>query len=285
MNFITEMIVGFFKDLFTDFLSFAFGLISDLLINLNTLNQYFDYSKFLTATQVLAGSILIILVFYQAFKRLSGNLIFDGENKSVSTIAIQTLISAALIYILPYALTNILIPINNFLIALFSSLGYPIQTIDLSNTVWDFLNTAMGNGIITSISLLLMILVFFIGFVILGLVSGIRYIELIVALLISPLVAIQFVNNQSAIGVWFKEVISLVFTQSIHFVLLQFLIASLTIKNIYVATILFIGIISVMAKGAKVIRQFMYSSGAGSTLTSAAGSVGRLVSMKYMLSK
>lgn len=285
MSFVTDLIVNFFKDLFTDFLNFAFGIISDLLISLNTLNQYFDYSKFLTASQLLAGSVLIVLVFYQGFKRLSGNLIFDGNSKSVSMIAIQTIISGALIYLLPFSITNILIPINNYLIALFGSIGYPIQTIDLNDTVWNFLNSAISGSILTPISLLLMLVVFFVSFIILGFVSGKRYIELIVALLISPLVAIQFVNNQSAIGVWFKEVIALVFTQSVQFVLLQFLMASLTINNFYVAIILFVGAISVMASGPKILRQFMYSSGVGSTVTGITGSAGKMVAMKYMLTK
>lgn len=285
MSFFNNMVVDFFKSLFTDFLEFSFKLVTDLLLNLNALDQYFDYSKFLFYIQILAGSILTILVFYQAFKRLSGSLIFDGDSKSMSTIMLQTVFSGALIYLLPYVLTNILIPLNNIAIGLFSSLGFPIKQANLSGIVWNFLDASLLNGTVTPMSILLMIVIFLIGFIILGVMSGIRYIELIVALLISPLVAIQFVNNQSAIGVWFKEVISLVFTQSVHIVLLQFLISSLSISNPFVAIILFVGIVSVMAKGPKIIRQFMYSSGAGSTLIGATGGMGRMVAMKYMLGK
>ena len=119
---------------------------------------------------------------------------------------------------------------------------------------------------------------------VLGIAGAIRYIETIIAILISPLAALSLINNDDGLQVWVREVTAIVFTQSIHFLLLQILLSIIGgVSNMTIMFILSIGTIAVGLRGPQILRQYLYRTGTSSALVSSLGSVSRIGMMSIVV--
>ena len=131
-----------------------------------------------------------------------------------------------------------------------------------------------------------MFFILVIAIFVLGIAGAIRYIETLIAILIAPLVALSLINNSDGIQVWSREVIAIVFTQTIHFLLLQILLSIIGgVQNITIMVILSIGTIAVGLRGPQILRQYLYRTGTSSALVSSFGSVSRLGMMGLILKR
>lgn len=274
---------GFFNKLLTECLNFALNFFTELLLEFSEIDRYFQYKSVLSIIQVIAGVFLTYAVMFQGFKRLTGNYIFDGDSKPMSTIILQTSFAGMLIYLLPFILTVIILPCSKYITLAITSQGVALTNIP--NEI-----NAFSSGLTSHfgiIGALISMLVLCISFIILGVMAGIRHIELLIALLISPIVAIQFVGKQDTIGLWAKEVISICLTQTIHIFIVQLMMALFMNKyiNPFITLSLFIGLIAVAVKGASILKQYMYSTGTGSALVGASGSATQMVTMRYLVGK
>jgi len=83
-----------------------------------------------------------------------------------------------------------------------------------------------------------------------------------------------------------RELIAIVFTQTIHFLLLQILLSIMGgVSNMVIMIILSIGTIAVGLRGPQILRQYLYKTGTSSALVSSAGSVSRLGMIGIMVKR
>ena len=266
---VNEVFFGFINKIVESALGWAFELLSTFLVQMNDLNKFFEYNTYLKYSLYIAGGLLVVAVANEVLKQVSGN-IYDGEQKSIETLAGQIIFAGALIFMLPWSVDNIFMKINNALISLLSGTDFDVDifTLDSLNDIFNI----QSFGLLVPILMLIVA----IGFLIIGVVGAIRYWELIIAILIAPIVAVSFVRRKEAIRVWVIEVVALTFTQTIHVLLLHMLIKVMTAADSIVKPLLIIGILIVMIKGPKVLRQYLYSTGAVSAGAGSLGSVAQI---------
>lgn len=274
---VSEAIWGFIYNLVADILTKAFQLITDLILKTSDINAYFKIDEYLHYSQAVAGALLILAVAWEGFKQQSGGVL-PGDEKSISKLAGQTAVGGLSIFLLPWSVTHMFLPVNNTVIQFIQNVGIKIDT-EVFKKNLDMSAGVAGLGG----TLILLIGVLAVGFFLLGVTAGIRYIDLIICILVAPFVAISAVRSYEAINIWVRETTAVVFTQAIHILLLEVLLNIMVNVSGVMMLLLCIGCLSVMIKGPNVLRKFMYSTGAGSSTVSAAGAGGRMAAMKIMM--
>lgn len=266
------------SDAIEGMLNYMFDLISQVVIQPTEPSKYLpNFDQYLRGVQFFAGGLLVIFVIWSVFRQLSG-VMYDNE-KSLGNYFIQATFAGGLIYILPKTITLIFLPINNALIGFIGSVGISTSRID------DSLQSAWGL-VKESEMLKIVFLILAIAVVVLGIAGAIRYIETLIVILIAPLVAISLINNSDALNVWIREAIAIIFTQTIHFLILQILLSIISgVENMMIMMILSIGTIAVGLRGPQILRQYIYKTGTSSAMVSSAGSVSRLAMMGALIKK
>ncbi len=250
-------------------LDFTFDFISQVVIQPTEPGKYLaNFNEYLKGVQFFAGGLLVVFVIWSVFRQISG-VMYNNE-KSMGTYFIHVTFAGGLIYILPKAVTLVFIPLNNALIGFIGSVGISTSRIDESfQSAWGLIKEEKV--------VMIMFLILIIALFVLGIAGAIRYIETLIAILIAPLVAISIINNSDAFHVWTRELIAIVFTQTIHFLLLQILLSIMGgVSNMIIMIILSIGTIAVGLRGPQILRQYLYKTGTSSALVSSVGSVSRL---------
>lgn len=265
---INNAINTFLSNLANQFLGHAMSMITDFLLKFSDVNQYINVKSFLVYSQVLATVLLVTVILWEAFKSQTGGVL-RTENNSLSIMAGKTIVSGVCIYFLPFLVLNILLPINEAVVKIITEVGKNYRLED--NVITSFQNL-QKEGIVIVLGLLMLS----IGFVILAIISAIRFVDIIIAIIISPLVAVSFVKSEEGLINWAREVFCVVFTQSILILLLQILIKIMTDNQNLAGIVLSIACMTVMLRGPQVLRQYVYKSGAGSGIVS----LGSIVAMK-----
>ena len=265
---INNAINTFLSNLANQFLGHAMSMITDFLLKFSDVNQYINVKSFLVYSQVLATVLLVTVILWEAFKSQTGGVL-RTENNSLSIMAGKTIVSGVCIYFLPFLVLNILLPINEQVVKIITEVGKNYRLED--NVITSFQNL-QKEGIVIVLGLLILS----IGFVILAIISAIRFVDIIIAIIISPLVAVSFVKSEEGLINWAREVFCVVFTQSILILLLQILIKIMTDNQNLAGIVLSIACMTVMLRGPQVLRQYVHKSGAGSGIVS----LGSIVAMK-----
>jgi len=280
LDWISDIISGSFwqgiSSIIESLLNFTFDVVSQVVIQPTEPGKYLtSFNEYLKGVQFFAGSLLVVFVIWSVFRQISG-VMYDSE-KSMGTYFIHVTFAGGLIYILPKTVTLVFIPLNNALIGFIGSVGVSTSRIDSSfRSAWGLIK----EGKIVEVMFLILVIALFV----LGIAGAIRYIETLVAILVSPLVAISVINNSDGLQIWIREVTAIVFTQTIHFLLLQILLSIMGgVSNIMIMLILSIGTIAVGLRGPQILRQYLYRTGTSSALVSSAGSVGRLGMIAVMV--
>ena len=250
-------------------LNFMFKYITQVVIDPTEPGKYLtNFEQYLKGVQFFAGGLLVIFVVLAVFRQLSG-VMYQSE-KSIGTYFIHVTFAGGLIYILPKTVTLVFLPLNNLLISFIGEIGIDTTRIEDSfQSAW---------GLIKEESVMKIIfLILIVALLALGIAGAIRYIETLIAILISPLVALSVINSSDGLNIWIREIVAIIFTQTIHFLILQILLSIMGgVENFMVMMILSIGTISVGLRGPQILRQYLYKSGTSSVLVSSAGSVGRI---------
>jgi len=282
MDWISEIISGSFwkamDTLIENTLNYMYNFLSQVIVQPTDPSKYIqNFDQYLKGVQFFAGGLLVIFVIWSVFRQLSGVMYTD--EKSMGSYFIHITFAGALIYILPKTVTLVFLPINMALINFIGSVGIDVSRID--NTM----QTAWG-GIMQEEFSKLMFLILIIAIFVLGIAGAIRYIETLIAILISPLVALSLINNSDGFQVWLRELIAIVFTQTIHFLILQILLSIIGgVENITLMIVLSIGTIAVGLRGPQILRQYLYRTGTSSTLVSSLGSASRLGMMGMIVKR
>lgn len=250
-------------------LNFTFEAISQVVIQPTEPSKYLtNFDHYLRGVQLFSGGLLVIFAVLAVFRQVSG--VMYQRDRSIGSYFVNVTFAGALIYILPKTVTLVFLPLNNALIGFIGSVG-----IDSSRMESSFQSTW---GTIKETEMLkVMFLVLTIALVALGIAAAIRYIEVLIAILAAPLAALSLLNNGDGLNIWIREVVAIIFTQTIHFLILQILLSIMGgVGNMMILIILSIGAIVVGLKGPQILRQYLYRTGTSSTLVSSAGSVGRI---------
>jgi len=250
-------------------LNFMFKYITQVVIDPTEPGKYLtNFEQYLKGVQFFAGGLLVIFVVLAVFRQLSG-VMYQSE-KSIGTYFIHVTFAGGLIYILPKTVTLVFLPLNNLLISFIGEIGIDTTRIEDSfQSAW---------GLIKEESVMKIIfLILIVALLALGIAGAIRYIETLIAILISPLVALSVINSSDGLNIWIREIVAIIFTQTIHFLILQILLSIMGgVENFMVMMILSIGTISVGLRGPQILRQYLYKTGTSSVLVSSAGSAGRI---------
>ena len=250
-------------------LNFMFKYITQVVIDPTEPGKYLtNFEQYLKGVQFFAGGLLVIFVVLAVFRQLSG--VMYQNDKSIGTYFIHVTFAGGLIYILPKTVTLVFLPLNNLLISFIGEIGIDTSRIEDSfQSAW---------GLIKEESVMKIIfLILIVALLALGIAGAIRYIETLIAILISPLVALSVINSSDGLNIWIREIVAIIFTQTIHFLILQILLSIMGgVENFMAMMILSIGTISVGLRGPQILRQYLYKSGTSSVLVSSAGSAGRI---------
>lgn len=272
---IWDGIAGIGENLF----EFFFKFINTLVVQPTEPGKYItNFGQYLKGVQYFAGGLLVIFVVLAVFRQISG-IMYQSE-KSMGTYFIHVTFAGGLIYVLPKVVTSVLLPLNNALINFIGSVGVDASRIE------DSLSSSGGWGAVTKEAgiFAIMSLILTIALFALCITGAIRYIETLIAILIAPLVALSVINNSDGLQIWIREAVAIVFTQTIHFLILQILLSIMGgVENMVLVVILSIGAVAVGLRGPHIIRQYLYRTGTSSTLVASAGSAGRIGMMGMML--
>lgn len=281
-DWISEIITGSFwkavNTVIEDTLNYIYEFLSQVIVQPTEPAKYIqNFDQYLKGVQFFAGGLLVIFVIWSVFRQLSG--VMYSDEKSMGSYFIHITFAGALIYILPKTVTLVFLPINTALIKFIGSVGIDVSGIDNTlQTVWGGIREA---EISTVMFFILVIAIF-----VLGIAGAIRYIETIIAILVSPLVALSLINNSDGLQVWLRELIAIVFTQTIQFLILQILLSIIGgVENMTLMIILSIGTIAVGLRGPQILRQYLYKTGTSSALVSSLGSASRLGMMGMIVKR
>ncbi|WP_291578645.1 conjugal transfer protein TrbL family protein [Clostridium sp. UBA6640] len=275
---VTKGIWGFFAKLCSNIINEAFKFVTETIIEISDVNRYISIDNYLIHIKIIATSFLLVKIAWEALKYQSGGGI--GDNGSISTFMIKVLKSSVAIYAFPHFVKDMLLPLNNALMEFIQGIGVEITEESFSKP-----KTLVGNLSDIGQLTILVLIILGIGFLILAIAGSIRYIELLICILFAPIAAVSIASDGESAEIWFKETICVVFTQSIHLLLLQILVAIMTNVKGIMMIVLSVATISVMLKGPQVLRNFLYTSGVGSVSVKTAGKAGRgsMKAMKNML--
>ena len=263
---VLEIIQKILNDLVIEILEGALNLIIQFIKTPSDINAYLPVENFLGYIQVLAGALLVLKVVWEVFGQITGN-IPNVSGRSIGRLVLQTLWAASLIFLLPAMVTDILIKINNYLMELVISIGGASMDIDLIKSTFI---------ITTSSFIILLSLAWAVAFFLLAIAGAIRYVELIIAILLAPIAALSVVRGNGTLITWASDTTAIVFTQTIHVLLLQLLALIVTKTSGVMMFFLSFGVMAVVLKGPQILRKYIYSSGTGSKVMPVVGGMGRM---------
>ena len=279
-DWISEIIKGSFwkaaDNFFESILNYLYDFLSQVIIQPTDPSKYLhNFDQYLKGVQFFAGGLLVIFVIWSVFRQLSG--VMYSDEKSIGSYFIHITFAGVLIYILPKTVTLIFLPINNALIKFIGSVG--IDTSSINNDMQSVLGLIREEEFSKIMFYMLVIAIF-----VLAIAGAIRYIDTLIAILVSPFVALSLINNGDGLQIWLREVIAIVFTQTIHFLVLQILLSIIGgVQNITIMIILSIGTIAVGLKGPQILRQYLYRTGTSSAFVSSLGEASKLGMMSIVI--
>jgi hypothetical protein len=273
---IDTFFTGTVQKLNEDIFRVMYSVIEDTVIQPTNPSEYItNFSEYLRLTQAFAMAMLTVFIIISVFRQISGTM-YQGE-KSIGQYVLDITIAGLLIFLLPHSVTKIMIPLNNLIIEQLGNIGVG------KKGIMDSLSLLDSSGLGGTITFLILSIITSLSLVFFAVVGGIRYIETLLVILISPFFGLSVINGSEGIQIWSREAIAVVFTQSIHFLMLIFIGSALnSVGNYMVSGLLTIGAVAVAMKGPQILRQFLYRTGTSSAVVSGAGSVGRLAAMRMV---
>lgn len=268
---INEAVWGFLYTFASELISEVFEYIVKYIVEQTDPDRYIDFSSYLSQMQAIALALLLLAIVWEGVKYQSGSL---GEETTLQSLVIRCMFAAVSIFFLPWSIENFFIKISNWLVQMVTASGVKLENGGLLQ------NLINPNKLTILVTIMLVILA--ISFLILSVVAGMRYVEIVILTLIAPLAAVSIVRNNELLEVWVRETIAVVFTQPLQIFLLAFLLNVLGkmntegIESFFIA----VAIIVIMIMGPQALRKYVYNTGTGSTSVKAVGGAGRMAVYK-----
>lgn len=270
-----EYLKELIKDIVDNFANAAFDWLKVFLFQPTDFSKYPYIHELYNTILTISISLGVVFFAYNLIKILIGNV--GGYNqRSVSEVLMKTIMSGFLALAAPFILMEVLIPINNAIVQMFLDKGLNTDTLAIFMMIP---STA-------SFALFVCSLVMLILYLLLTIQALRRIPELLFLLAISPLAAWSAINEDMNLwGIWWREVICTVFTQSFHIMMIWLAfnqIGDASSVGEFIIGWVFIGF-TLFVPG--ILRKYLYSTGTGRGAVSLAGGVGKMAIYKLAARK
>ncbi|KZD70930.1 conjugal transfer protein TrbL family protein [Bacillus cereus] len=270
-----EYLKDLIKDMVDGFGNAAFDWLKVFLFQPTDFSKYPYVEELYNIILVVSVSLGGVFFAYNLFKILLGTL--GGYNqRSISEVLVKTVLGGFFSVTAPFILTKVLLPLNNAIVQIFLDKG--VGTDALAKFI-----LMPGTA---SFAIAICVLVMLVLFLILTFQSMRRVAELLFLLAISPLAAWSMVNEDMNLwGIWWREVICTVFTQSFHVMMIWLALNQIGDANSVSEFILgwvFIGFTLFVPN---MLRKYLYSTGSGRTVMNIAGGAGKMAIYKMAARK
>ncbi|MNW32173.1 hypothetical protein D3C74_91090 [compost metagenome] len=198
---VKEFIIGIFETAMVGLQQWVFhpvNIMEELMVK-----------ETIQAIQYVALGLLVLNVMVEILKSMYEEGYGQG-GLPIDAIITKTIKSFALIYLSPWIMTDILLKANDKLLEVVSMLGGNEIMVTIQDSFLQE-NTILNGGFMI---MSLVFLIYGIGLVVLAILAGFRYVQLIYLTSLSPLLAVSSSGKGEAYNTWIRESVAVVFTQS-----------------------------------------------------------------------
>lgn len=248
------------------------GMIRDLM-NLSWTRMI------VSGAQGIAGGLLALRVTWEAFE--IATLRAEGAPTDPGGLLKRTVAAGAGIYAGPW-LTSQFILAGNDLALWIGSLGLQVQNLDIAAILKNLLN--LGGAVFNLVAMVVVVVLL----VLVTVQAAIRSVEMLIAGVVSPFMALGYVSGGGTADVWLREVIVLAVSQAVQ-VLLVHLAITILVQPQNVGSIVpnpwfFLAALWVAYRSPHVIRNYAYSTG-GRGVAAAGAAMAQRVATQAILGK
>jgi hypothetical protein len=273
----TEWLKETLADIVNAFATSAMKNATEYIANFADFSKVPHFDDLMNLFQSLGFSLLgifLVIRLAEAWKVYA-----EGESPNWAGIIGAAVVAAFLIPATPYLVKSMAIPACNAIMKSLALVGFKINTVSSSapeyiQNDW-FTNLSKASWDILALSLF-----WAIGFVVLTIAGAIRFVELTIAMLAAPIAGAAYLKNPSVYGMYWREVVAILFTQVIQLLLMYLMVAS-GINGSWLSIAYSIACIIVALRGPAIFRQFLYATGTGAGMVG----VSRMAAYRLMVSK
>jgi hypothetical protein len=271
-----ETLKELIKELVNDIINAAFSWLKVFMIKPTDFKQYVFIEQMHNWVWGISISVAIMFLTANLLKIMIQKM-GGYSQRSISEIVTKTIIGVLLGIFAPFLLQEVLLRINNTWVEFVVSRGINVNTLT---------KVVIIDPQVAGIGLCLTMLLWAVLLLILAFQYIIRLGELMVLYLFSSIAAITHGNEDMNIWtIWWREAIAVVFQQSVQITVLWVVFNQITAGTNINDYMLACGLMIVLLMIPSFLRKFIYSSGSGRLVTSAAGGAGRMAIYKYAANK
>ena len=270
-----EWLKELIAELVKDFANMAFDWLEIFMLKPTDFTKYPKIDILYDFVFALASSLCIVFVAW-AIIGIMFNQLAGVQSRGLAEVVFKAVLAFILSASAPWLLEKVLLRLNNSIVKYFLDEGLDTKMLEKFVTIPQTAGMALSLATLTIVIL----------FVLLGLQYIQRLGEYIVLLVTSPIAAHSIISeNMDIWSIWWRESISVIFSQAFQVSLLWLILNLLTGTEKLQDYMMAIGLMVVLLKGPKYIRQFLYSSGSGKTAVGMAGGASKMVIYKFAASK
>lgn len=263
------------KELIHDFANMAFDWIELFMLKPTDFSEYTSINFVYQLVFSIASSLCIVFVTWSLLQIIFNNMA-GVQSRSMAEVLSKAGLSFVLAAAAPWLLNDVLLKLNNAIVQIFLDKGLDTDMLEAFATI----NNSSG------LAIFLMAFVIIILFVLLGVQYIQRLGEYIVLLVTSPIAAQSIITENFDIwSVWWREALSVIFSQAYQVALLWLVLNMLTGTEKLSEYVFAICLMVMILKGPKYLRNVLYSSGAGKMAVGLAGGVSKASMYKFAASR
>ncbi|AQT87004.1 hypothetical protein ERICIV_04546 (plasmid) [Paenibacillus larvae subsp. larvae] len=270
-----RMFNGILTNLATGIASWMFGLFETTILSETSFQNISDsfgsnFNYLVGLSQSFGLSLVTYFALQDAFVQLIKTGYGQRSEKTAAQIFGKAIISGVMVVSVRYVL-DLMIAINNFTVKTIIAQGVTKDHLSNSFTI----NKDVAEF---ATDLVVLFLVYIIASLILSIMGAIRYAELAMVFVLSPVVLSGNVTGDNLKSLLLNAT-GIIFTQSAQVAALSLLFSNMV--NGDATRMLFaIGIIVLLLRGSKILTNFLYSTGTGSAATTAMGASVRMMAAR-----
>lgn len=262
------------QELIHDFANVAFDWISIFMLSPTDFSKYNKIGILYDFVFSFATSLCVVFVSWGIISSIF-SAAAGVESRGLAEIFWKAFLSFALAASAPWIITEVLLAMNNQAVQYFLDRGLDTKALETFAILPGTSSLTMFLAALAIVGLFLLLAMQYIQ----------RLGEYIVLVATSPIAAQSIVTEEFNVWpVWWREIISVIFSQAFQVALLWLVLNLLTGTDELEDYLYAIGLMVVILKGPRYLRQFFYSTGAGRTLVGMAGGAGKMTMYKYMAS-
>lgn len=271
IEWLQEMITQLVKD----FADAAFSWLKVYMIEPTDFDKYGFVGELYNTVFTISITLGCLFFVYNLIKIVVQQM-GGYSNRSISEVTVKAVMGTLLGVFSPFLMKEVLIKVNNLVVEMLVAKGITIKTLSALILLPQNASLAATLGTL------------FLAFIFL--IIAIQYIvrlgEIMVLYIYSPIAALSSVNeDMNAWSIWWREAFATVFTQSFQMSILWLIINQLAGGQELKDIILACGLMIIVLKGPGFLRKFLYSTGTGKTIMSAAGGAGKMAVYRFAAAK